>query len=227
MAFSDESRKGANKMRGLLLKDIYNLRKVGKQYLLIFLFFVCYCFLLKNPSFFAMMAIMSTSMMILTSLGYDEAAGFDKYALTLPVEREDLVKVKYLLLLLLLGAGALIGLAGNVLINLFMKGEGMSAAEQMVSVGAVVSVFLIVYATMLPLVFKLGVERARMLLTICYIAVFVAVFLVFKLLVAAGLEGSITDERMIALAVGAAVAAVLYLLASYFVSVRIIRKREW
>lgn len=214
-------------MKGLLLKDIFGLRKVLKQYLLIFAFFVCYCFFLKNPSFFAMMTIMSCSMMILTSLGYDEAAGFDKYALTLPVNREELVKVKYLLLLLLLGAGSVIGLVGTVLINLLMQGEGMSALEQLLSVCAVVAVFVLVYATMLPLVFKLGVERARMLLTICYIAVFVAVFFIFKLLVAFGAKGSLTDGETIVLVAGAMAAAVLYLLGSYFVSVRIIRKREW
>ena len=69
-------------MKGLLLKDIYNLRKVGKQYILILAFFTVYCFFLKNPSFFPMMTVMSFSMLILTSMGYDEAAGFDKYAAT-------------------------------------------------------------------------------------------------------------------------------------------------
>ena len=104
-------------MKGLLLKDIYNLRKVGKQYILILAFFTVYCFFLKNPSFFPMMTVMSFSMLILTSMGYDEAAGFDKYALTLPVNREDLVRTKYLLLLLLLAAGFVVGMTGNVLIK--------------------------------------------------------------------------------------------------------------
>lgn len=214
-------------MKGLLLKDIYNLKKVGKQYLLTLAFFVIYCYFFKNPSFFPMMTVMSFSMLVLTSLGYDEAAGFDKYVLTLPVNREDLVRCKYLLLLLLLAAGFAVGMTGNVLINLLIQGEKISFLEQITAVAAVAAVFLLVYATLLPLVFKLGVEKARMLLLICYIAVFAGVFGVFKLIAGLGPEGKVTEELMISLASAAAVFSVLYLLGSYLVSVRIIRKREW
>ena len=173
------------------------------------------------------MTVMSFSMLVLTSLGYDEAAGFDKYVLTLPVNREDLVRCKYLLLLLLLAAGFVVGMTGNVLINLLIQGEKISFLEQIAAVAAVAAVFLLVYATLLPLVFKLGVEKARMLLLICYIAVFAGVFGVFKLIAGLGPEGKVTEELMISLASAAAVFSVLYLLGSYLVSVRIIRKREW
>ena len=214
-------------MKGLLLKDIYNLRKVGKQYLLILGFFTIYCFFLKNPSFFPMMTVMSFSMLVLSSMGYDEAAGFDKYALTLPVNREDLVRTKYLLLLLLLAAGFVVGMAGNVLINLFMPGVKDPFLEQIVSSTAVTIVFLLVYATLLPLVFKLGVEKARMMTLVCYIAVFALVFGAFKLVTGMGLEEKITDELMIILTASVVVFAVVYLLGSYWLSIRIIRKREW
>lgn len=214
-------------MKGLLLKDIFNLRKVAKQYLLILAFFVCYCFFLRNPSFFPMMTVMSFSMMILTSLGYDEAAGFDKYALTLPVNREDLVRTKYLLLLLLIASGFVVGMIGNILINLFIQGDREPVLEQMISVAAVAAVFFLVYATMLPLVFKLGVEKARMTLMVCYIAVFAGVFFAIKQITRLGLEKKLTDGRMTALALAAAIGTILYFIGSYFVSVRIIRKREW
>ncbi len=214
-------------MKGLLLKDIYNLRKVGKQYLLILLFFTIYCFFLKNPSFFPMMTIMSFSMLILNSMGFDEASGFDKFALTLPVNREDLVRTKYLLLLLLLAAGYVIGMTGNVLISLFIQEEMTVFLEQIISTAAVAAVFFLLYGTLLPLVFKLGVEKARMMMLVCYIAVFAAVFAVIKLITGMGLEGKVTDKLMIAATAATAVFAVLYLLGSYIISIRIIRKREW
>lgn len=214
-------------MKGLLLKDIYNLRKAGKQYILILAFFTVYCFFLKNPSFFPMMTVMSFSMLILSSMGYDEAAGFDKYALTLPVNREDLVRTKYLLLLLLLAAGFVVGMTGNVLINFFIQGEKASFTENIVSITAVVVIFLLVYSTVLPLVFKMGVEKARVLMLICYIAVFAGVFGVFKLVVGLGLEKWITEDLMIVFAISAAALTALYLFGSYLVSIRIIRKREW
>ncbi len=213
-------------MKGLLLKDIYNLRKVSRQYLLILLFFTLYCFFLKNPTFFPMMTILSFSMLILTSLGYDEAVSFDKYALTLPVCREDLVRTKYVMFLLLLGTGSVIGMLGNLAIN-FLIPDVESLAEQLVSILSVVAVFLIVFSTMLPLVFKMGVEKARMLLMVCYIAIFGVIYLGITLMKKLNLEDILTEPMMIGLAIGGIVLAVLYVFASYCMSVRIIRKREW
>lgn len=214
-------------MKGLLLKDIYNMRKVGKQYLLILLFFTCYCFFLKNPSFFPMMTVMSFSMLVLTTMGYDEAAGFDKYALTLPLNREDLVRAKYLLLVLLLVFSFVLGMLGSTLIGLFMQGDTEPILDQMLSVATVAVIFLLVYATILPLVFKLGVEKARMMMMVCYIAVFAGIFIVFKLAVGLGASGELMEEKMMILVPVAVILTVLYLIGSYFVSIRIIRKREW
>ncbi len=214
-------------MKGLLLKDIYNMRKVGKQYLLILLFFTCYCFFLKNPSFFPMMTVMSFSMLVLTTMGYDEAAGFDKYALTLPLNREDLVRAKYLLLVLLLVFSFVLGMLGSTLIGLFMQGDTEPILDQMLSVATVAVIFLLVYATILPLVFKLGVEKARMMMMVCYIAVFAGIFIVFKLAVGLGASGELMEEKMMILVPAAVILTVLYLIGSYFVSIRIIRKREW
>lgn len=214
-------------MKGLLLKDLYNLRKGIKQYLLILVFFIVYCFFLKNPSFFPMMTVLSFAMMILTSLSYDEAAGFDKYALTLPVSREDLVRVKYLLFLLLLAAGFVVGLCGSAILNLFIQGEAEPLIEQMASVLVVVTIFLLVFSTMLPIVFKLGVEKARMMMMVCYIVIFAVVFMSFRLIVNLDLKRYLTDELIITAVVIGVIGAALYVLASYFISVRIIRKREW
>ncbi|NBK91016.1 ABC-2 transporter permease [bacterium 1XD21-13] len=214
-------------MKGLLLKDIYNMRKVGKQYLLILLFFTCYCFFLKNPSFFPMMTVMSFSMLVLTTMGYDEAAGFDKYALTLPLNREDLVRAKYLLLVMLLVFSFVLGMLGSTLIGLFMQGDTEPILDQMLSVATVAVIFLLVYATILPLVFKLGVEKARMMMMVCYIAVFAGIFIVFKLAVGLGASGEQMEEKMMILVPAVVILTVLYLIGSYFVSIRIIRKREW
>ena len=65
-------------MKGLLLKDLYNLKRIGKQYLLILAFYTIWCVFMKNESMFSMMIILTSSMTVLTSLSFDEAAHFDK-----------------------------------------------------------------------------------------------------------------------------------------------------
>ena len=159
-------------------------------------------------------------------MGYDEAAGFDKFALTLPVNREDLVRVKYVMLLILLLIGLVVGISGNLIISCFIGGEQEPFAEQFSSILAVAVMFLLVYATMLPVVFKIGVERARMLLMICYIGIFAVIFFGLQFLAELNLLDRIEAAR-IPMAVGIVGFAAFYVLASYFISLKIIRKREW
>lgn len=214
-------------MKGLLLKDLYNLKRIAKQYILITLFFAVWCVIMKNESMFTIMVTMSSAMMVLTSISYDEAAHFDKYALTLPISREDLVKSKYLLLLTLMGAGFGIGIGGGLLIRLFFTSE-MTLSELFVSILVVGGMFLVVFSILLPIVFKLGVEKARMILMGIYMVIFLAVFGLITLM--RGLEGElgpITDS-MIYLLCGAGMILMLVVVAvTYFVSLRIIKKREW
>ncbi len=94
-------------MKGLILKDLLNLRKQAR----IILLFVGFYFVLgminqSGDSFGGVVALLF-AMLAVTAMAYDERAGWDKYALTMPVSRRDLVVSKYLL-------GVLLSLAGLV-----------------------------------------------------------------------------------------------------------------
>lgn len=70
-------------------------------------------------------------MLVLTTFSYDEHAHFEKYTLTMPVGRGTLVKKKYMLLLLLVAGGTILGMIlGGVMTAVFKGDYGRDAHYQ-------------------------------------------------------------------------------------------------
>ena len=212
-------------MKGLLLKDIYNLKRLGKQYAVICAGMLIWSAFMKNYSFFSMMIMLSGIMPVISSFSFDEAAHFEKYALTLPVTRRELVQAKYILLLIFLGGSFLIGTAGSILLNLIIERGITELPEQLISAASVGCLFLLVFSIMIPGVFKLGVEKARMLLVCIYVGVFGLGWGGIYLLRELGIQISDSDASKF---FGAAAVVVLVLVfISYRVSIKIVEKKEW
>lgn len=212
-------------MKGLLLKDIYNLKRLGKQYAIICTGMLVWSIFMKNYSFFSMMIMLSGVMSVITSFSFDEAAHFDKYALTLPVTKKNLVQAKYVLLLVFLAGGFFIGTLGSVLASLAMEGSVLELPEQIASAASVACLFLLAFSVMLPAVFKLGVEKGRMLLVGIYMGLFALFWGGFYLMRELGIQ--ISDSSASKFFGIVAVGVLIILFISYQVSVKIMEKKEW
>ena len=218
-------------MKGLLFKDLCNLRQVAKQSLLVLAILAVWCFFIKSTQIFSMMTIVYSMMLLFTVMTYDEWACFDKYALTLPITRSDLVRSRYLLLLLLFLTGIVVGIVGSGLISLLTQGtaswqeQRMGLWEQAVSLLAVACVYLLAFCILLPITFRFGMERARLRLALIFVAAFALFYGVISLVDAGGVA---VTKGMIyrALAVGGALTIAGFLV-SYQFSVRIVKKKEW
>lgn len=207
-------------MRGLLFKDLCGLRQIGKQTLVVLAVFFAWCMFMKNTQMFSMMIIIYTMMLVLTAMSYDETAGFDKYALTLPVTRNELVKTKYVLLLILFGTGVLLGILGGMILRMILV-SGTDVWEETISTTAAAFLYLLAFEIMLPLIFRFGVEKARLFLAVIFLAA-------FGLLYGGKIFGGMITGQM---AAGGAAAGVFAVFAgvpiSYLISARIVQKREW
>ena len=94
-------------MIGLLLKDFYILKQYLKTMLLMAAFFVLISTGLDNPAeFISGFIVLICVMMTITSFSYDALANWERYALSMPVTRKEIVGSKYLLSLILCLAGA-------------------------------------------------------------------------------------------------------------------------
>lgn len=212
-------------MKGLLLKDIYNLKRLGKQYALISAAMLVWSGFVKNYSFFPMMIMLSGFMSVISSCSFDEAVHFEKYALTLPVTKKNLVQAKYVLLLMLSVGSFSIGMLGSILLSLVLEGRVVELPEQIASAAGIVCLFLLAFSIMLPAVFKMGVEKGRMLLVAIYMGLFAFIWGGFYLLKELGIQISDSDALK---AFGViAVMVLVFLFISYRVSVRIMEKKEW
>ena len=213
-------------MKGLLLKDLFNLRRIMKQYFFVAALMFVWSVFLKNQMLFSMIMIMYSMMMLLTTMSFDESSQFNKYALTMPVTRRELAGEKYILMLLLMLAGVAVGFVGGGILSLFSKG-GVSwlSAENLVSIAAVSGVYVLGFSVLLPMLFKYGVEKSRLLLAIIYLLVFGVLYGTASFIRQKGLV--ISENQIVVLAVLCIAFCFAVFAVSWFVSVRIMEKKEW
>lgn len=209
-------------MTGLLLKDFYNLAKIGKQYLLIFAAMSVWAYFTKNPSFISMYVVLCSSMLVLTSFSYDEYVHFNKYALTMPIERKTLVLEKYILLLLAVAGGTAVGILLGGLLNLMVKENFVELTVVSIVIGCV---FWVSYSISIPIVYKVGVEKARMVMVGVYLGVFAVIYVCAKVFGEMEALKNLTYITWL-IPAGAVIAAAIATMLSYGVSVSIVQKKD-
>ena len=87
-------------MKGLILKDLLNLKSTFKMLGVMMLFFAVVFLPQGNGAIFGII-IMMFAMMVVTTISCDDLAKWDAYALTMPVTRKEMVLSKYLVMVLL------------------------------------------------------------------------------------------------------------------------------
>lgn len=162
-------------MKGLILKDMYNLRKYGKTVLLISAFYVMLTFMMDNSNLFAGMIVLMFAITSVTSFAYDSQSGWDVYVRTLPVAAKDVVMSKYLLSLLLGLVGSLLALLIGWINGLIKNFSNFT--EMLVTAYALFAIGMIFISILLPLVYKFGVERSRVII-LAIVAIPTAAFFV-------------------------------------------------
>lgn len=209
-------------MKGLLLRDFYNAKQIWKSLIGIGVFCVVFTFVLKSSIYTLMMTMILGINVISSAIAIDEKGGWS-YLLAAPVGRKQIVLEKYLYCFLvqalLMLAGIVIGVLANYLYYTPWEEFWLLAAVYF-------AYYLYVVALMLPLNFKIGVDKSRYLLMVIFVApALVFVGAVSVLGKEGGLSGISTDSIMRVVPILLVAAVVLFLL-SYFVSKRIFLKKE-
>ncbi len=207
-------------MKGLILKDIYNLRKYGKTLFLIAALYFMLSFMLDDADIFVGMIVIMFAITTVTSFAYDNQSGWDVYVNTMPVSRKDVVLSKYLLSLLLVLAGGvlavLMGWLGGLVRNVGNFSQTLVTAYALCAAG------LLFVSILLPLVYKFGVERSRVII-IAVVAIPVAAGVAMSQ--AGGLPQISEQTIRQALLLSPFVVAACFVL-SFAVSCAVYRKKE-
>ena len=161
-------------MKGLLLKDLVNLKQQTKIYIVVIGIWLAIALTSKDGSFLGGMICVLSVMLPITTLSYDEKAKWDKYALSMPVSRKQVVVSKYILALALSFIGCFISFSFNLFIT--------KDAYQSIIMSSMFWAFSIVaFCIILPLIYKFGVEKGRAMILIVFLAPTVLVILLSKL----------------------------------------------
>lgn len=216
-------------MKGLIIKDILNLRNYMKQLILVFIFFVAYGIFLKNGVFVGSMITLMLSMQVITTMSYDEYAKWDKYALTMNVNRKDIVLSKYVFFIMSIIIGIVVGIISSSLINI-ISDSNIGIDEILVTSIMVPCVFAILFCIIIPIVFKVGVEKARVVMMAIFFTPTILGFIIFKMAEKANMP--IPDETTLELIfkfglIGLIVLTVVFIFISYKISLSIYNKKEF
>jgi ABC-type transport system involved in multi-copper enzyme maturation permease subunit len=165
-------------MYGLIWKDIINLKRYIKIFAVFFLVYGFMAFAQKDISFITGIFTLMFAILTMSTYSYDEMSQWDVYALTMPITRKDIVRGKYMLMLLLVLFGSIFSAVFAILINAVIGSENIFAGIGASFIGA--AVVILFYSILLPFITKLGIEKARIILFVVCMVPFVIVIFIKK-----------------------------------------------
>ena len=160
-------------MKGLLLKEYYQLKHSIKSQGFSLVLFAVLGVVMKSTVYVGMMVTILITNTVLLTMGYDEHSSWKCYAMTMPLRRRDLITVKFILLYLLtIGSvlfTALIGIPINLISDIPMI-EGVVTA-----IGC--GIFAMMSMSInIALCTKFGVEKARLMTVVSYLIPLAIIF---------------------------------------------------
>lgn len=213
-------------MKGMLYKDFQLSRKNLVYYLAFYLLYAVLVIGGAMPaSIIAGMVVILAVSLPLAAFSWDQATKWDCFAAALPGGRRAVISARYLLILLLILAGAVLSVLLLLVLSLLGLAEG-TVAELFLPVPVCSAVALGLDAVLLPLAFRFGVEKSRLLGMIIFFGCFGGIALgttLYKGRVPALLTG---HSAAVLLLAASLLCAVLFLV-SWQVSLAIYRKKEF
>lgn len=212
-------------MIGLLMKDIYSLKKnILLTTAILFIYGGVMSMTSKDASFIVMYFMLMTSVSGISSFAYDDLAKWNAYSLTMPLTRKDIVQSKYILNILLTGMGFVFSLI-TILVTQFLYHTKGIQIYYFLFGGLCISLLINFIVT--PVIFKIGAEKSRIVLFgIFGIPTILVVILSQSKLISLPDKATI-DRILAALPYVAAVATLLLGYISYQISIKILQAKEF
>lgn len=209
-------------MKGLLYKDFYCLKQ-NMKYIFAILLLYGFIFIPQGNNGIMGAVVIIFPMLVITTLSYDYAGKWDRFALTMPITRKMLVRSKYILFLLMLLFGMLVGAVFSAAGMLFH--QNFNAIETGLELGAVSLTALWFGTVLLPLIYRFGVERARLFLVLLFALCGGSIMAFISLSKNISLPSPTTQQLMPFMGVFLIISIAAYAV-SYLISVKIYQKKE-
>lgn len=205
-------------MLGLMKKDLF-LIKNNKNLILIAFIMVIFFGVLGDMdiSFILPFMVLITYM---SSFSYDEYNNFNSYVCTLPNGRENVVKAKYLLTLILTVCILIIGFIITMLTT------NLSIKDILMTMTGSTFTFILMVSVLYPLLFKYGAEKGRIALLVVALVIGGLATILMKCVNVDSVSNIIKflDTYGLPLMI---IVSIISLVISYFTSKKIYLKKEF
>lgn len=212
-------------MKSMVLKDLYNIKCNAKSVLVSFLI-LAVAMASTGVGVLYSGAILCSSL-IVSTFAYDDRCDWAKYAVVMPISRNELVAGKYAMLTLLVVGGMAVSFLASLVSNA-ITGQiplNQSGLQELLISTLAALVFALVYGSIaIPLILRFGAEQGRILLLVALLVPAAVCFAVYQVGKWMGIV--LTDQGVVLLVCGAAVAALVWMAVSYRISCGIFAKQE-
>ena len=155
-------------MKALLVKDLLTLKGQAKSLLIVLAVWFIISFINGSGLFFTSLSVIYGMLLPLTTLSIDEKSRVERYMMSMPVTRAELALSRYALGLLGLLALGVLGIGASLVI-------GDSLEEALGASAACFCLAVLLLGVTLPLVYKFGTDKARVVCIAVYMVTFLAV----------------------------------------------------
>ena len=203
-------------MIGLLIKDIYNIRKQALWYLATIIIFAFLSIVLKNGGFIAGIGMVTAVNVQLTAIAYEEREGWQKFIVASGTKISHIVIEKYIM-------GLVFSFISTIALLIFFLMTEV-AINSWLEFTISVCMQLLTLSIAMPITFKFGVEKSRSYLMVAVFAImviFVALMTLFgKVLNTIVINVALISSLLI-------IMALIILGVSYYISIKIYKKKEF
>ena len=203
-------------MKGLVIKDLMVLKVAMKTVILIVVIFG-FVGAMSGSAYMSTFASVYAAILPMTCMAYDERSKFNRYAMVMPVKPSYIALSKYI-------TGIVLALVATVV---SLVTAAISETDLASTAVSCMLIPLFYHTFMLPLMFKYGIEKSRLV---------VMIGVVIPAMLFGALEGTgLLDKALAVLGsmntavlVGGIIAVVLAMyVASVFISISICKNKEW
>jgi len=152
-------------IKGLITKDLLQLKSYRKTLLIFMIIFIFTSFAQSSIDGIGNMLVIMTTlgfgMFSIATFNYDETAKADKYILTLPLTKKEVVLSKYILVIMSTIIGAILGtIISSVVISIVNKQLPDMMELLYSAIGGIFGIGII-ESIQIPCIYKYGSEKGR------------------------------------------------------------------
>lgn len=214
-------------MKSLILKDLFNIGHNAKSMLFILVVFAVALIPFSGVEGYIFVCAILCSMMIVTTFSFDDNSKWTRYAMIMPVSKKELVVGKFVVLAIFCAVGSLFGLVIGSIGGFAMRKITFDFAGigELLFLALAAWVISLIFGSMsIPLVFKFGAEKGRVLLLVSFLIPAGICFGIYQLLAMLGVE--LTDKLVFILLCCSPILALAWCYVMYQISYRIFSRQE-